>query len=79
MPERITAYRCKYRCGHRVNTKKEAIRLHEKICFSNRKTKACKTCSIWDRSEGGCHEGYLKENEYAIYNCHHWRDIDDVS
>lgn len=66
MPEKITAYRCKYRCGHRVYTKKEPIRLHENICFSNPNRRACKSCKLWEDSV--CEDDHLPEDKYAIFN-----------
>ena len=72
MPREIKAYACKYKCGHRINTKKEAIEFHEKICFSNPKRKACKTCKYWVKYEHvDCVIGYLKDNEYGVYDCPH--------
>ena len=44
MPKKITAYACKFSCGHRVTTKKKSIENHEKICFGNPERRACKTC-----------------------------------
>ena len=75
MPEKITAYRCKFRCGHRVNTKKESILEHEKICFSNPKRRACKTCLYWDFDEDGrfCEKEKIPGNEYAVYRCEYWK------
>lgn len=75
MPEKITAYRCKYRCGQRVNTKKESIRLHENICFLNPKSKACRTCGLRGfESEFGyyCSEEHLPDDKMATFNCEWW-------
>ncbi len=84
MPEKITAYRCKYRCGQRVNTKKESILLHEKICFLNRERKACRTCEHWYLESGdqtitgwSCWIGHLEKDQIGTYNCKHWSSQDN--
>jgi len=78
MPREIKAYACKYRCGQRINTKKEAMILHENICFLNTDRKACKTCEHWlNRDNGICVEGHLKESEYATYDCKFYQEAQD--
>lgn len=75
MPEKITAYRCKYRCGERASIKKETIENHEYNCFSNPRRKACKTCALQGfDSEFGyfCSEDHLKKDKFATYDCEHW-------
>ncbi len=79
MPEKVTAYRCKYRCGERASIKKQTIENHEYNCFHNPRRKACKTCRKWDVDEDGswCSDEYLVNDKdgtdkYAIYDCEHW-------
>lgn len=81
MPREIKAYACKYKCGQRINSKKEAIEAHEKICFANQKNRACKTCAKWSRFLGKgkrCSDGILPDDQYATSDCSNWKSIDDI-
>ena len=81
MPRKVVAYACQFKCGERVNTKKEAIRLHENICFSNPARRACRTCKYFDIDEDGSFckldEGgsniYIPAGKFATFNCPYWR------
>lgn len=44
MPEKITAYRCKYRCGHSPFNKEIDAAKHEEYCYRNPKQRACIIC-----------------------------------
>ena len=74
MPRKITAYACQYKCGHRINSKKDSIERHETRCFSNPVRRACKTCHQFDMDEDGtyCNKDRLKEDQYAASDCKWW-------
>ena len=76
MPRKITAYACEFKCGEKVNTKKHAIELHENICFSNPKRRACRTCDLFEIDEdfSHCHGDHLHpDDKFATFNCVYWR------
>ena len=57
MPRKITAWACQYKCGHRINTHRQAIEYHEAKCIFNPARKSCATCvhgewvEDWDDAE----------------------------
>jgi len=79
MPEKITAYRCKYRCGERPSTSEDTIIKHEKNCFHNPGRKACKICKHFSKDEEKsydcgtlmkyCDIEKLPEGKNITYNC----------
>lgn len=53
---------------------REAIKQHERMCFSNPSRRACKTCINWiDDGDGPyCSEERLGDTEYATLRCEYW-------
>ena len=47
MPNKITAYSCKFKC-RKVLTKKRSMIEHEEICFKNTKSRSCATCDHFE-------------------------------
>jgi len=71
MPVKVSAYACKYRCGHRYYSTEDGAINHEKTCFSNPERKACKTCKYFDVDEDGsaCEQGALPKGKFARWGC----------
>jgi len=61
--------KCKFKCGF----SHENVRYHELKCFSNPKSRACKTCRFDDFDETGryCEKDKTK-NGKTVFNCEFW-------
>ncbi len=53
MPVRVNAWACKFKCGHKVQTSKARMVVHERECFLNPERRACQTCLHNDGDEFG--------------------------
>ena len=70
MPIKTTAYKCVFKCGHKVLTKKQSMAKHESICFKNPDRKACRTCGNfyldWDTVYNRHHGGNPGSSDYEV-------------
>lgn len=51
MPKRVTAWACEFGCGHKVQTKREKILIHENTCFKRPANRSCIICGNFLPSE----------------------------
>ena len=69
MPRKVTAYGCKFKCGHRITSKKVTIEMHERKCFGNPDSKSCKTCNHLVPNPHFFDEDYYREIDEQFIEC----------